>query len=189
MFVALFALTSMLLHGQDAALKFPKEYVNESPLPKGWPMPGPYGEVVKKSYPVSRLARTKGKMSTPTFFRLFRHIKSKGIPMTAPVEMEMAEDGKSLEMVGMAFLYQDTDVGSLGGDGKKVEVEDVEATEVISYAWQGSRKGAKLSSARKALEEVLEEKGLDAAGFRLLGYNSPGVPKEKRTHELQAILK
>jgi len=182
-------LTSLSPVFGEEVIQFPEGYVNESPLPKGWPVPGPYGEVVEKTYPVSRLAKTKGRMSTPTFLRLFRHIKSKEIPLTTPVKMDMEEDGESLDMVGMAFLYQDTGVGSLGQDGKKVEVEDVKAMQVLSYAWQGARKDTQLILARKALEKMLKEKNLDSKGFRLLGYNSPGVSKAKRTHELQAILR
>ena len=35
----------------------------------------------------------------------------------------------------------------------------------------------------------LARRNLKAAGYRLLGYNSPFVPRSKQTHELQAILR
>ncbi|MEM9080549.1 MAG: heme-binding protein [Verrucomicrobiota bacterium] len=183
---------SLLVVGGVAAEKSagaPASYVNEAQLPQGWPAPGPYGQVVAKEYPVYRAAFTDGRMSGPTFMRLFRHISSKNIPMTAPVEMEMEEDGEAMDMVSMAFLYQNAEVGELGMDGKKVEVKDVAAMKVLSYAWQGSRGDEKVAEARAALEDVLKEKGLEAESFRLLGYNGPGTPRKERTHELQAVLK
>ena len=36
----------------------PPAYVDEAPLPKGWPKPGPYDQVSDKSYPSYRAAFT-----------------------------------------------------------------------------------------------------------------------------------
>jgi len=36
----------------------PPAYVDEAPLPKGWPKPGPYDQVSEKSYPSYRAAFT-----------------------------------------------------------------------------------------------------------------------------------
>ena len=55
-----------------------------------------------------------------SFWTLFSHIKKKEIPMTAPVEMKMVNNGEKMEKVDMAFLYHSTDVGTIGSDGKKV---------------------------------------------------------------------
>ena len=164
-------------------------YVNEASLPKGWPQPGPYNEVTQKKYPVYRAAFTESGGRTRSFWTLFQHIKSKDIPMTAPVEMTMEEKDGSMEMAAMGFLYQDPSVGEVGADGDKVEVTDVPAMTVLSYAWMGANNGMAVEKARVALEAKLAEEKLTAESYRILGYNGPSVPKAKRTHELQAILK
>ena len=88
----------------------------------------------------------------------------------------------------MAFLYQNTDVGTTGADGEKVEVRDVPATTVLSYTWQGPDSKANLELAKAALDQSLAEQEKKATSFRLLGYNGPETPKEKRTWELQALI-
>ncbi|GHC62660.1 heme-binding protein [Roseibacillus persicicus] len=117
------------------------------------------------------------------------HIKKQDIPMTAPVEMKMEEEDGELEMATMGFLYQDTTVGEVGADGEKVEVTDVPAMTVYSYAWMGPNNSENVAVAKEALTQELAAQKVTAEGFRLLGYNGPSVPKAKRTHELQAILK
>ena len=164
-------------------------YVDEAQLPKGWPKPGPFGEVTKKEYPVYRVAVTESGGRTRSFWTLFQHIKSKDIPMTAPVEMKMGEKDGEMEMTSMGFLYQDTSVGEVGADGEKVEVTDVPAMTVLSYAWMGPNNSKAVETARAALDSKITEQKLEVKSYRLLGYNGPSVPKAKRTHELQAILK
>lgn len=164
-------------------------YRSEASLPKGWPKPGPYNEVSEKTYPPYRAAFTDGTGSTGAFWRLFKHIKRKEIPMTAPVEMTMEKSEKSMRMASMAFLYQSTEVGETGTDGEKIEIRDIPSQKVLSYTWMGPRNESSLTIAKAALEQHLNEKKLVAASYRLLGYNGPGTPKKKRTHELQAILK
>lgn len=123
-----------------------------------------------------------------SFWTLFSHIKKKEIPMTAPVEMKMENKGEKMEKVDMAFLYQNTNVGTTGPDGKKVQVKDVETSKVLSYAWMGADSKAKISKAKEALDSELEKRGLEAQSFRMLGYNGPGTPRSKHTYELQVIL-
>lgn len=164
-------------------------YVNEASLPKGWPLPGPYNEVTKKKYPVYRVATTENGGRTRSFWTLFQHIKSQDIPMTAPVEMKMEEKDGVMEMSSMGFLYQDTSVGAVGANGDKVEVTDVPAMTVLSYAWLGANNDKAVEKARASLDAKLAEEKLTAESYRLLGYNGPSVPKARRTHELQAILK
>ena len=165
-------------------------YISEAPLPKGWPEPGPYKQVTRKSYPAYRAAFTPNKSANSGFRRLFSHIKSKNIPMTAPVEMTM-QQGKNdeMQMEEMAFLYQNTQVGKTGKDGEEVIVRDVLAQEALSYAWQGLRSKSSIARARKALDEALAAQGLKASGYRLLGYNSPFILPWRQTHELQALLR
>ena len=79
-------------------------YISEAPLPKGWPEPGPYKQVTRKSYPDYRAAFASSNSPNGGFRRLFSHIKSKGIPMTAPVEMTMREgENNDMQMEEMAF--------------------------------------------------------------------------------------
>jgi len=163
-------------------------YKQESPLPEGWPEPGPFNQVVRKHYPAYRAAVTPGSSPNRGFRRLFKHISRNRIPMTAPVEMKLA-DSAAGDMEEMAFLYQSPEVGKPGADGELVEVRDIPALDVLSYAWQGARNKASTATARAALDAELAKRKLKATGYRLLGYNSPFVPRSKQTHELQALLK
>lgn len=109
--------------------------------------------------------------------------------MTAPVEMKLdGEAANTAKMEQMAFLYQSPEVGKTGADGADVEVRDVPAKAALSYAWQGARDDASTAKARAAIDAELEKRNLKADGYRLLGYNSPFVPRGKQTHELQAVL-
>jgi hypothetical protein len=167
----------------------PPAYVDEAPLPKGWPKPGPYDRASAKTIPAYRAAFTTGKGEAGAFWTLFGHIKKNDIPMTAPVEMAMDSSGDNLEMSSMGFLYQNSKVGAAGPDGEKVEVRDVPAAKVLSYTWQGDDSKTNITKAKGALEAALQERKLTAKHYRLLGYNGPGTPRSKRTWELQALLK
>ena len=104
--------------------------------------------------------------------------------MTAPVEMKL--EGEDMEE--MAFLYQSPEVGKSGGDGEFVEVRDMPAMEVLSFAWQGGRDKESTAKARKVIDAELAKQNLKATGYRLFGYNSPFVPRSRQTHELQAVV-
>ena len=165
-------------------------YLSESALPKGWPAPGPFNQVTRKEYPAYRAAFTPSSSPNGGFWTLFKHIKRNGIPMTSPVEMTLKdESGGGMKMERMGFLYQSPEVGKSGADGEAVNVRDVPALCVLGYTWQGPRGEVEVAKARAAIDEVLAEKKLKAAGYRLFGYNSPSVPRTKQTYELQAILK
>ena len=163
-------------------------YVNEAPLPEGWPQPGPYEQVSLKIYPGYRAAFTRNRWQSFGFWTLFAHIKRHQIPMTAPVELTMETAGEQIEMSSMAFLYRNDKVGMPGVDGKRVEVRDVPAAKALSYTWQGPNNKANLARAKAALEVELAARKLGAKPYRLLGYNGPATPRDKRTWELQAIL-
>lgn len=163
-------------------------YVNEAPLPAGWPQPGPYDQVSLKSYPAYRAAFTRNRWQSFGFWTLFAHIKRHQIPMTAPVELTMKKSGEQIEMSSMGFLYRDDKVGVPGADGKRVEVRDVPAAKVLSYTWQGPDSKANVDKAKAAVEAALVERKLGDKPFRLLGYNGPATPRDKRTWELQAVL-
>ena len=166
------------------------KYQGESPLPKGWPEPGPFDQVVRKKYPAYRAAFTKEGSPNGGFMKLFRHIQRNDIPMTAPVEMKLdAAETKGMKMEQMGFLYQSPEVGKTGADGAEVEVRDIPAKDALSYAWQGVRNDATTAKARAAVDAELAKQNLSASGYRLLGYNSPFIPRSKQTHELQALIK
>lgn len=155
------------------------EPLMEAPLPKGFPAAGPVGQAVVKDYPRYRAARTQGGMSA--FWTLFGYIKRNSIEMTAPVEMTMGEG----EMVDMAFLYESPEQGQAGKEGN-VEVLDLPAIRVVSFGIRGSPNAEQIEGARRAIERLRVEQGMDAAGpYRLLGYNSPMVPAKDRFYELQ----
>lgn len=164
-------------------------YVDEAPLPVGWPQPGPYNKVTVKSYPAYRAAFTDKTGESLAFWTLFLHIKRKDIPMTAPVEMPMADEDGKLKQAGMAFLYQNDEVGEKGADGSKVEVKDIPAETVLSFTWQGPDSKTNIATARSLLDAALTDRKKQAKSFRLLGYNGPGTPRDKRTWELHAVLK
>lgn len=130
----------------------------------------------------------KGDGETLTFWALFAHLKRNDIPMTAPVEKSMVTADGKLRQESMAFLYQSDKVGSLGPDGNKVEVSDIPAIKALSYTWQGIDSEANVAKAKTALDRELDARKAKAKSFRMLGYNGPGTPREKRTWELQAVL-
>lgn len=165
-------------------------YTAESPLPAGWPEPGPFNQVVRKQYPAYRAAFTPAASPNGGFWRLFQHIKQHHIPMSAPVEMKLdASAPQAMPMEEMAFLYQSRNVGTSGAAGAQVEVRDVPARAALSYAWQGPRDPAAIAAARAAVAAALARQHLQASGYRLLGYNSPFVPGARQTHELQALIR
>jgi len=165
------------------------EYRAESPLPDGWPRPGPFGQVARKKYPAYRAAFTLEQNPNGGFRRLFKHIKNQNVPMTAPVEMKLdATQKRANQMAEMAFLYRQKNLGKPGVDQGEIEVRDVPARQALSYAWQGPRSDAAMAAARKAIDEELAKQNLTTTGYRLLAYNSPFMPRGRQTHELQALL-
>lgn len=174
-------------HPQTAA---EAKYVSESPLPKGWPEPGPYNQITRKNYPAYRAAVTADSGPNGGFMRLFQHIKRNNIPMTSPVAMKLdSEDPKGAKMEEMSFLYQSPEVGKTGADGENVEVKDMPALSVLSYTWQGGRDKTAVAKARALIDAELAKQNLKATGYRLFGYNSPFISRSKQTYELQAVLR
>ena len=180
---------SMFAQADDGGNGSP--YVAEAPLPKGWPKPGAAGVVTVKEFPAYRAAYTEGWSSSFAFWRLFSHIKRQNIPMTAPVEMGMAQkgdNGQKLGMDSMGFLYQNDKVGKTGQDGSRIRVKDMPAMKALSYIWQGPKNRASLAKAKKALDEALKKGGWQSKDYRVLGYNGPRTPDEKTTWEMLLVL-
>lgn len=158
-------------------------------MPEGFPQYTPVGEIEVKQYPAYRRAETSGSLA---FWTLFEHIKSEGISMTAPVEMTYQTDGPPVgREQSMAFLYGDKDAGSPGRKGA-VAVVDVRATEVVSIGIRGPRTEAVLVQAEQQLRTWLQQNTSryeQTGAVRVLGYNSPFVPRDRQFFELQVPIR
>jgi hypothetical protein len=139
----------------------------EADLPRGFPPPGPVGEVIVKQYPSYRAARAEMADAGPkrgqneAFGVLFNHIQTHDIAMTAPVEMTYrqdaapppveggagdgrtpanapAENGRKLEMAATAMAFLYAST-DLGKAGREgdVDVIDVPPMTVVSIGVQG----------------------------------------------------
>jgi hypothetical protein len=126
------------------------------------------------------------------FWALFTHIKKQDIAMTAPVEMTYGEAGKNkLQAEKMAFLYRSPKQGKAGTD-EKVDVNDVPATMALSLGMRGDVTEARLAEAKAHLDIWLKEhaKEYEANGqLRVMGYNSPFVPANKRFSEVEVPIR
>jgi hypothetical protein len=166
---------------EDAAFK----PVVEAKLPEGFPTYTPVGQIEVKHYPAYRKAETSGRTS---FWTLFQHITSAKIAMTAPVEMTYQADGPPVGRErSMAFLYGNKDTGSVGRKGN-VEVVDVPAATVVSIGLRGERSDAVLARAEQRLRAWLEENKTryeQSGAVRVMGYNSPFVPRDRQFFEVQ----
>jgi hypothetical protein len=165
------------------------QLIKEAEMPAGFPEPAPVGQIVVKQYPAYRRASASG---VAEFWTLFRHIKQNDIQMTAPVEMDYGDPrtGGSRER-SMSFLYERPGQGAVGRQGN-VEVIDVPATKVISIGCRGSQTSAAVADARERLMKYLaEDRGryTIAGPMRVMGYNSPFVPRDRNYFEVQIPVK
>ena len=160
----------------------------EAPLPVGWPSPTPVGEIQVKQYPEYRMGQTDSLKvrSNGAFWTLFQHIESNDIAMTAPVEMTMEAKGDRMRETKMAFLYRSTEQGRLGEQGR-VEVVDVPAAAALSMGCRGDTNYRTVAKLRMELDAWLTKNPQwKAAGdLRVMGYNSPMVPWNKRYFEIE----
>ncbi|MEZ5963032.1 MAG: heme-binding protein [Planctomycetota bacterium] len=176
------------------------EPLREAPVPEGWPAPAPVGDVVVKDYPTYRMARapmrSAGDMSA--FWKLFQHIQSNDIPMTAPVQMDSAslprraqESGGKPEQAdsqrSMAFLYESPERGPTG-EQDKVEVVDVPAARWVSVGARGYDSPGRLEDLEATLRTWLAEHAplYEVVGSaRMMGWNSPSVRGDRRFFEVE----
>ena len=121
--------------------------------------------------------------------RLFAHIKANGIAMTAPVEQTLESDGSG--RTSMAFLYARPGMGEAGEAKNGVRVVDLPAQTVLSIGFRGADSSDVAAEAVSQLRErAAELGGYEQAGPpRLLGYNSPFVPRSQRYFEVQIPLR
>ena len=158
-------------------------------MPQGFPTYTPVGQIEIEEYPAYRKASASGPAE---FWTLFQHIKKNNVTMTAPVEMDYGDPRapKNRER-SMSFLYERPDQGSTGIQGS-VEVIDVPAMTVVSIGCRGARTTAAVAEAREKLLAWMDQKKgeYDSAGpMRIMGYNSPFVPRDRNFFEVQIPLK
>jgi len=159
----------------------------ESPLPDGYPRPTAPGAIELKHYPSIRRAEFGGSQSAGErgFWPLYRHISDRDIAMTAPVEMDMDEDGTT-----MSFLYQRRELGPVGDAEMGVVVRDTEPVWVVSIGFNGNRSERTVQDAIAKLEEMIKENDeiVSTGRSRWMGYNSPGVPIDRQWWEVQVLV-
>jgi hypothetical protein len=171
-----------------------------APLPKGFPQPGPPGQVIVKDYPDYRAAVTRSgddaKGGTNSlFFPLFDHIQKNQIAMSAPVEMTYASsqehESKDSSPRSMAFIYGDPSAGKLGTDGP-VQVMEVPAMTVASIGVTGTYTEEHFREAQGQLQAWLKDHASQyvvAGNPRYLAYNSPFVLPFMRYGEVQVPIR
>jgi hypothetical protein len=163
----------------------------ESPTPEDWPAPTPVGEVAILDYPTYRLARASMRSDSQrgqnsAFWKLFNHIQSNSISMTAPVEMSYAGAKGEEAPQWMAFLYGARSIGTPGTAGE-VEIVDVPAARVISIGRRGAMSERALKASRDQLDAwMVAHPEWEVCGpARSMGWNSPMVADAKRYWEVQ----
>ncbi len=161
--------------------------VAEADLPEGVPGFAVLDEVELRNYPTYRMVRTHMKGgSMAAFWPLFRHIQSKEIAMTTPVQIDYRAEGERLRQTSMAFLYGSTAAGTPGKEGN-VEVIDVPATTVLTIGSRGYDQPSRIAEMTHRLEAWLaaNPEWVTAGPVRVMGYNSPTVSAAKRCFEVQ----
>ena len=158
----------------------------EAELPRGFPAPGPLNKVILKQYPAYRSAKLESsKGQGLSFMKLFGHIKSNNISMTAPVEMQI--DKATGKRQSMAFLYANRSIGETGLKNSGVAVADEVAQDYVSIGLSGRESSELIKQAIEQIDTWLSENpSYSSKGeARLLGYNSPMIPASKRFWEVQ----
>ncbi len=174
--------------------KYPPGYVEEGPLPEGYPPPSEVGQVVEKSYPACRTYSAEGNSA---FMRCFTYLNKQKHEMTAPVIMNYKHRGKpetsnenrdfqEMDVARMHFILGSPSLDEPKRDGAVV-VADMSKLQVLSVAVQGPLSDEVLKESEQRLaNEINARKNLKIVGpYRVLGYNSPLIPKDKAFWEIQ----
>lgn len=163
----------------------------DTSLPDGYPAPTPPGAIDLKRYPSVRRAEVTrsddpdgmifglfGGMNS-AFWPLFRHIQSREIPMTSPVEMDLpvpsAATASRAKSWKMAFLYRTSDLGPIGTADRGVIVRDADAVSVLALGISGQIEIGDTEPALASLRSWLDASGawVEAGPARALYYNDP----------------
>jgi hypothetical protein len=178
----------------SASSKYPPGYVEEGPLPQGFPPPSEVGQVVEKSYPLCRTYSAEGNNA---FMRCFTYLVQEKHEMTAPVIMSYQKPANNaaaprgsdfdfMDVRRMHFILEEPSLDEPKEKGQ-ILVADMPKMRVLSIAFQGKMTADALEDAERKLDaELARREGIVAAGpKRVLGYNSPMVPKGKAYWEIQ----
>ncbi len=176
----------LVILGGSAAFAVGEEFqpIKEAEMPEGFPDPTPVGQIELKQYPAYRRATTSG---LGEFWTLFRHIRQNNIAMTAPVEMDFGLPSANRNVKrSMSFLYEHPEQGEAGRQSG-VEVVDVEPALVVSIGCRGQQTAAAVVEARDRLLKWLDDNEAYApmGPLRVMGYNSPFVPRNQNFFEVQ----
>lgn len=159
----------------------------ESPTPDGFPPFTPVNQIVLLAYPSYRMASVPNQDgSSSGFWTLFQHINRNDIAMTAPVQMDYAASPTSPSGSQMSFLYSSMELGKTGAQGR-VQVKDVAPSLCLSIGVRGEPSRATRELLHQQLQAELEKyPGLQSNGdLRVMGWNSPFVPRSARYFEVQ----
>jgi hypothetical protein len=177
--------------------EYPPGYIEEAALPEGFPPPSAVGQVVEKKYP---LCRTYSAPGNNAFMRCFSYLAKQKHEMTAPVIMDykpkadasenQAADVDFMKVDRMHFILEKPSLDEPKQDGP-VTVANMPQMRVLSIAYQGGMSAARIADAERMLEaEIERRKTVVATGpKRVLGYNSPMVPRDKSYWEVQIPIK
>lgn len=173
--------------------KLPAGYVEEAPLPVDYPPPGPVGEVIEKQYPVTRSYSAAG---DGAFMECFAYLAAHHHKMTAPVVVEykpnlvkgtdQGRSGMPIPVQRMHFLLERNSLDEPKEAGT-VQVADIPPLRVLSIAQRGPITMEEIKAAQNKLSAKLKslEQTRSAGQYRILGYNSPMIPREKNFWEVQ----
>jgi NADH dehydrogenase [ubiquinone] 1 alpha subcomplex assembly factor 1 len=168
------------------------EPVLEAGIPEGFPQWTPVGEIQIQEYPAYRMAQTtiQRSGSNRAFFKLFGHIKSQDIPMTAPVEMSYTVGEDRMAQSSMGFLYKSQQVGQANDEGQ-VQVVDIPAQLILSAGMRGFDTRTTVAQTTARLEDWLRANPEWTADgpLRTMVYNGPMVGGSKRYFEVQYPVK
>ncbi len=172
----------------------PPGYIEEGPLPEGFPPPGEVGKVIEKIYPLCRTYSAEGNNA---FMRCFAYLSKQKHEMTAPVIMDYQRrvdsadakpptDSNVMDVARMHFVLADLSLDKPKQEGPVV-VADMAQMRVLSIACQGEMTPRELEAATRKLDtEIAMRSDVVAVGpQRVLGYNSPMVPRDKQYWEVQ----
>lgn len=183
----LLTLVVLSMYSSTRSLALDEEFqpIKEAELPAGFPKYTPIGQIEVKHYPAHRKASASG---ATEFWALFRHIKQNNVSMTAPVEMDYGDPRVDrTKQQSMSFFYERPDQGATGKQGG-VEVVDVPAMQVVSIGCRGRQTSRAVDEAREKLLKYLAEskdRYTIAGPMRVMGYNSPFVPRDRNFFEVQ----
>jgi hypothetical protein len=184
---------SAVARGESAVkANLPAGYIEEAPLPEGFPPPSEPGAVVEKTYPLLRSYSATG---PGAFMKCFGYLTVQQYKMTAPVVMEckpgavpgqQADDDMPVPIERMHFLLEKNSLDE-PKDAGPIKVADMPSICVLSIAFRGEATPEAVKQGQAAIEARLKDmSGVQRGGeYRILGYNSPMIERDKNFWELQ----